>query len=260
MTSLHTEQDQRRRRWRGYFEQTLLGRDYEIEAATEAAMDAIARGQGQAAIIAAGEAAAKRERLQRESPYPARPRQQPEPAPASPPRRPAQQRPQSGPAASEPGPAQPGRNPSQKPATPPSRPTRIWPPNSAVVSMIEKRSESMDGQFFQTWSFRLLRLEDGHRPVQPPIAVEIRGRSIIGQLAKGDVVEIPYGRQAQVRIVKTLRNLSTDTLVEAKGRPFRRFRTLRRTFRLAVGVAGGLMVLAIFAAGIFLALHFGLGH
>jgi hypothetical protein len=36
MADMHTEQDQRRSRWRSYFEQTLLGKDYEIEAATEA--------------------------------------------------------------------------------------------------------------------------------------------------------------------------------------------------------------------------------
>jgi hypothetical protein len=117
-----------------------------------------------------------------------------------------------------------------------------------VVGAVEKRTESMDGQFFQTWSFRLFRLEDGHRPVEPPIPVEIRGRSIIGQLAKGDVVTIPSGPRGRTRIVKTLHNLTTQTIVEAKGRPFRRTRTLRRSVGLIWTVIGGILALAILAA------------
>ena len=255
MTNQQTQDQQRRSRWRSYFEQTLLGKDYEVEAATDAAMEAVARGQGQAAIIAAGRAAAKRERLRREGPRASAPNAQANPPPAAHAHRPTWHSPETGRAATTPPPPS-NAAPRSGPSTATRRPARIWPPNSAVVSMLEKRSESMDGQFFQTWSFRLLQLEDGHRPVQPPIPVEIRGRSIIGQLAKGDVVELPYGRPGQTRIVKTLRNLSTECMVEAKGRPFRRARTLRRTFHFMVKVTGGIMVLALFGAGVFAALHY----
>jgi len=255
MTNPQTEHDQRRSRWHSYFEQTLLGEDYEIEVATDAAMGAVARGEGQAAIVAAGRAAAKRERSRRERSRASTSYSQAQPPPAAPPHRPTWRSPETGRAASAP-PPQPSGIPQSGPRAATRRPARIWPPNSAVVYMLEKRSESMDGQFFQTWSFRLLRLEDGYRAVQPPIPVEIRGRSIIGQLAKGDVVELPYGRPGHTRVVKTLRNLSTECLVEAKGRPFRRFRTLRRTFRFMVKTTGGIMVLALFAAGVILALHY----
>jgi hypothetical protein len=240
MTKADTGQDQRQARWRNYFEQTLLGPDREVAAATEAAMHAVARGEGQAAIIAAGRAAAKAVRGPRGA------RQTYQSAHRQPPRQ--------APRAATAPPQQPQAAPSAGAGS--TRPARIWPPNSAVVYMLEKRSEAMDGQFFQTWSFRLLRLEDGHRPVQPPIPVEVRGRSIIGQLAKGDVVEIPYGRAGQTRIVKTLRNLTTGCDIEAKGRPFRRARTLRRTFRMMVATVGATVLLAALAAGALAALYY----
>jgi hypothetical protein len=233
---------QRRERWRSYFERTLLGPDNELEAATEAAMRAVARGEGQQAIIAAGLAAACAQRNGGGPSLRQPPRQTrtAAPPPAAPP-----------PAAPPPGGAQQGA-PQHA-----ARPKRIWPPGSAVVGSIEKRTESMDGQFFQTWSFRLFRLEDGHRPVEPPIPVEMRGRSIVGQLAKGDVVVIPSGQHGRTRIVKSLHNLTTETTVEAKGRPFRRTRTLRRTVGLIWTVIGGILALAILAAigfGIWFAL------
>lgn len=245
-----------RARWRGYFEQVLTGPDSEVEAATEAAMGAIARGAGRDAIIAAGKAAAQSERARRERPY-------------SGPSQKSQQSPE-GPRWAPPGRGQPGAaprtvDPSASPAEQPARdrrPSRVWPADSGVVHLLEKRSESLDGQFFQTWSMRLFRLEDGWRPVPPPIPVEMRGRSIIGQLAKGDVVEIPYGNQGRTRIVKTLRNLSTECTIEAKGRPFRRFRTLRRTSRLIRSTVLTLLALAVLAGlgvAIFLVLHHGTG-
>jgi hypothetical protein len=231
MTDLRTEQDPRRERWRGYFEQTLVGRDDEVAAATDAAMEAVARGEGRNAIIAVGRAAAKWERVQQEGLRGQSPGQQHSPpGQQHSPHRPPGQPPHPARAAAPP----PAREQPAGPGAAGGRPARVWPPNSAVVYMLEKRSESLDGRFFQTWSCRLLRLEGGRRPVQPPIPVEIRGRSVIGTLAEGDVVQIPYGRPGQTRIVRTLRNLSADSEIEAKGRPFRGTRTLRRTFRLFV--------------------------
>ena len=130
---------------------------------------------------------------------------------------------------------------------------RTYPPNSGVVSLMEKRTESLDGQFFQVWSFRLMRLENGI-PVGAAIPVEIRGRSIIGQLTQGDVVEIPGGAPGETRIVKALRNLTTESTIEAKGRPFRRARTLRRTWRMFVAVVKTLLALVAVAALVVIAL------
>jgi hypothetical protein len=139
MTNPQTEHDQRRSRWHSYFEQTLLGKDYEIEAATDAAMGAVARGEGQAAIIAAGRAAGKRERSRRERSRPSTSHSQPQPPPAAPPHRPTWQTPETGRAASAP-PPQPSGIPQSGPSAATRRPARIWPPNSAVVYMLEKRS------------------------------------------------------------------------------------------------------------------------
>jgi hypothetical protein len=251
MVNMNSQQSSRRSRWHGYFEQILFGPDSEVEAATDAAMRAIASGAGRDAIIAAGKAAAKAERARREQPYSNLPpglQQQPVP-----PRR--RQSNSAGEMTSQ------SRSSSEQSAGD-ARPSRIWPANSAVVHLLEKRSESLDGQFFQVWSMRLFRLEDGWRPVPPPIPVEMRGRSIIGQLNKGDVVEIPYGRSGHTRMVKTLRNLSTECEIEAKGRPFRRFRTLRRTSKLVRSTVSTLFALAVLVGigvAVYYALHYGVG-
>jgi len=140
----------------------------------------------------------------------------------------------------------PRQTQASTPAAEAKAPARIWPKNSAVVYGFERRQESLDGHFFQVWSCRLLRLVDG-KPTQPPIPVEIRGRVIVGQLVQGDVVEIPPGRPGHTRIVKVLRNLSTDSVIEAKGRPFRRTRTVTRSARLFFKIVTTLAALAILA-------------
>ena len=138
-----TANAQRRERWHSYFERTLLGNDGELEAATEAAMRADGRGDGQQAIVAAGLAAARAHRNGGSAEPP--PFRAASPRQTAPPRKEPQGKA-----------AQSAQSPRQD-----ARPKRIWPPGSAVVGTVEKRTESMDGQFFQTWSFRLFRLEDG---------------------------------------------------------------------------------------------------
>lgn len=246
MPTVDEESDLRRARWRSYWEQSLTGPDSEIEAATEASMSAVARGEGRDAIMAAGKAAAKKERMARQ-PAKARPRPPRQahtdapPKPWPPRQAPPQQRtaPSAGTGKAAPEPPPPPAAAGQPP--------RIWPPNSAVIQTLEKRTESNDGQFFQVWSCRLFELKDG-KPVPPPIAVEMRGRSIIGQLAKGDVVQIPPGQKGQTRIVKTLTNLTTEAEVVAKGRPFRRMRTLSRTVRLFWTIVGTVLAIILIAA------------
>ena len=227
------ERAARRARWHNYFEQRLLGPDRELRAATDAAMDAVDQGFGQKAIIEAGLAAAKRVRGGGAPPF----------ATASP-------RPGSGQA---PGASRVQRAPAFQPhAKPIPAAGSAHPANSGVVSLIEKRTESLDGQFFQVWSFRLMRLNEGQQ-VGPAIPVEIRGRSIIGQLTQGDVVEIPAGRAGGTRIVKLIRNHTTQSTIQAKGRPFRRSRTLHRTWKLVATLLKTIFGLIALAAVVVIA-------
>lgn len=232
MADVGDERAARRARWRSYFEQTLLGGDREVLAATEAAMDAVDRGLGQQEIIAAGRAAAKRVR-------------------GGGPGAGATSRPPRG-ASGMASDASAPRN-TQARDTSGSR-AKIYPATAGVVSVLEKRTESLDGQFFQVWSCRVMRLQAG-QPVGPAIPVEIRGRSIIGQLTQGDVIEIPEGRPGQTRLVKEIRNLSTEAMIEAKGRPFRRSRTLRRTWRVFAATMKTLLGLAAVAALVVIAYY-----
>jgi hypothetical protein len=209
-----------RERWRAFFLEILAGQDELAELATDAAIRALRAGATQEDAVEAGMRASRR---------------------AADPATPAR----SGPA--------PHRSASA-PAAPPRRaagPTDAtyggWPAGSGVAVFVDRRTESFDGQFFQVLSCRLRELAGG-RLVGPIIPVEMRARSIIGHLVKDDVVQIPDGRPGETRIVKTMQNLTTGSQIEAKGRPFRRWRTLRRTLRLALAITGGLVVLAFLAA------------
>lgn len=206
--------DPLRDRWRAFFSTVLPPQPELIEAATTATMAAIATGAGQDAAVVAGMAAARgvtgdRAATARASTAPSRP------APSS--------------------------------VADPMTSTRTWPRGSAVVHSLERRSESLDGVFFQVLSLRLLRLQDGRTPVGPHVPVELRGRSIVGPISRGDVVLTPPGREGHTRVVKTLTNLTTESAVEAKGRPFRKVRTVTRSIRLAVRVATGLLALLVLA-------------
>jgi hypothetical protein len=125
---------------------------------------------------------------------------------------------------------------------------RSWPRNSAVVDAFERRSENLDGTFFQVWSLRLRPLGHDGRPGDEIVSVELRGRAVIGHVTKGDVVATPPGTYGTTRIVKELRNYTTNSTVEAKGRPFRRTRTFSRSLGLAFKVLGVIIALAVVVA------------
>jgi hypothetical protein len=73
--------------------------------------------------------------------------------------------------------------------------------------------------YFQVWNFRLER-GDGRGPVP----VELRARSIRGQIANGDRLEIPSSTHPM-----KLRNLTTGATIKAHGKPHPFFRRLGLT-------------------------------
>lgn len=139
------------------------------------------------------------------------------------------------------GPLRPER---QQTGTPVSR-------DHALVTAFERRTENLDGTFFQVWSLRLqpLATQQGSRPTIIP--VEIRGRAIIGHVSKGDIVRIPAGQSGTTRIVKTIENITTNSVIEAKGRPFRRTRTAARSAGLALKIVGAVLAVAVLVAVAF---------
>ncbi|MEV6971820.1 hypothetical protein AB0M47_42665, partial [Hamadaea sp. NPDC051192] len=84
---------------------------------------------------------------------------------------------------------------------------------SGVVTGLQQRQEMAGRTYFQVWNFRLER-RDARGSALPPVPVEMRARSIRGQIANGDLVEIPTsGRPMR------LKNLTTGATVKARGRP-----------------------------------------
>ena len=189
-----------RQKWRNYFEQVISGSDGEVEAATDAAMEAIARRADQAGVIAAGRAAAAEYRAHGGR------RKPPIPPPAV---------------------------PRVKPST--AAPKAMLPvgdARSGVVTGLQQRQEMVGRTYFQVWNFRLERREVG----LPPFPVEMRARSIRGQINNGDLVEIPSsGRPTQ------LKNLTTGATIGARGKPHPVWRGVGLTIFLIVFV-----IIAIF--------------
>lgn len=168
-----------RAKWHRYFQRTIGGSQGEVDAATDAAMAAIARREDQPGVIAAGNAAAKRFREGVRTPV------QPTHA-------------MSG---------NPGYQPGSQTASPTPVNGAALPTNAGVVSGLQQRQEMYGRVYFQVWDFRL------QRPDRPPVQVELRARSISGQLANGDVVEIPRGNKPM-----KLRNLTTNAMIVGRGR------------------------------------------
>jgi hypothetical protein len=181
-----------RQKWRKYFEQTITGPDGEVEAATDAAVEAIARRADQAGVIAAGRAAAAEYRANGG-------RRKPAPPPPPPP-----------PAAARTAPygyAQP------QPTAAAAAGQAMGDSRSGVVSGLQQRSEMVGRTYFQVWNFRLER-RDARGAALPPVPVEMRARSIRGQIANGDLVEIPSSARPM-----RLKNVTTGATIKAHGKP-----------------------------------------
>lgn len=200
---------EKRAKWRAYFSGKYGGSPEQLDAAADAAMYVIVNGGTQDAAVSAGENALKFGLVQGVR---AGHNFQP----------PTRVGPDSSPAPSG------GQ----------------WPKNAGVVTLVDRRTESLDGDFFQVLNLRLSRLEQG-RPTGTPTAVELRGRVIVGHITKGDVVEMPAGAAGRTVEVTSLKNLTTGATVEAKGRAFRQIRTAARTAKLILGIVSGIFAGAI---------------
>jgi hypothetical protein len=184
--------EQQRTKWRKYFEQALNGSEGEIGAATDGAMAAIARQADQAGVIAAGQAAAAQYRAGGRPTAP----------PMVDPRRVATAPPAAGAA-----PQQAAYHSVQ------SAPRPVGDSRSGVVTGLQQRQEMVRRTYWQVWNFRLER-RDATGTVLPPVPVEVRARSFRGQIANGDLLEIPSRAKP-----RQLRNLTTGVTVKARGKP-----------------------------------------
>ncbi|NUR69675.1 MAG: hypothetical protein HOU81_02545 [Hamadaea sp.] len=220
-----------RAKWRKYFEQIITGPDGEVEAAADGAMEAIARRADQAGVIAAGRAAAAEYRANggRRKPSMPPPAAQPRPAAAAPP-----SRPQAGPAYAY---AQPAAAPTARPAAAPNA-RSVGNGRSGVVTGLQQRQEMAGRTYFQVWNFRLERRDAQGGPL-PPVPVEMRARSFRGQIANGDVVEIPSSSRPM-----RLKNLTTGATVKARGRPHPFLRGVGLTLFLILFVCVAIFIVA----------------
>ncbi len=82
-----------------------------------------------------------------------------------------------------------------------------------IVTGLQQRQEMSGRSYIQVWNFRLERRDANGNPL-PPVPVEIRARSIRGQIANGDLVEIPTKPRPM-----QLRNLTTGATLRARGKP-----------------------------------------
>lgn len=200
-----------RQKWRTYFEQIIVGSDAEIEAATEGAMQAIRQRADQAGVVAAGRTAAAEFRANGQRPH------------AAPPPPPPQASFSFAPPPSAPQPA-----------------ARVTAPGSGVVTGLQQRQEMVGRSYFQVWNFRLERRDAGGSTL-PPVPVELRARSIRGQITNGDLLEIPSSSRPM-----RLKNLTTGATVKAHGKPHPFLRGVGTTIFLIIFVLVVLFILANF--------------
>ncbi len=198
----------KRAKWQSYFEQRLIGGAAEVNAATEGAMQAIARREDVDSVIAAGLAAAKYFRSH--ATMPPAPQQARKAAPPPRAQQPTEPRAR----------AQATTAPSYSPSPAPARSTSTVSSSSGgVVSSLQQRQEMVGRTYFTVWNFRLEN-PDGSRST--PISVEMRGRYFHGAIANGDQVDIGH-RVRPGKLVKAqrVRNVTTGTDVKAVGKPHR---------------------------------------
>ena len=199
-----------RQKWRTYFEQIIVGTDAEIEAATDGAMQAIRQRADQAGVVAAGRTAAAEFRANGQ-------RRQPAPPPLSP--------------------SQASFSYAPQPSAPQPA-ARVTAPGSGVVSGLQQRQEMVGRSYFQVWNFRLER-RDASGSTLPPVPVEVRARSIQGQITNGDLLEIPSSSRPM-----RLKNLTTGATVKAHGKPHPFLRGVGMTIFLIIFVLVTLFIVA----------------
>lgn len=233
---------QKRARWRGFFGQRLTGGDAEVDAATEAAMRALERGEGVDAIVAAGLEGARMFGTQRTSPRPWR-ADSPGTSGPPPPRSQARAEAQEPTAGTRTGYSARAAS-SAAPAGASRSGSGIGSATSGIVNGLQQRQEMFGGNYFTVWSFRLEHMDSAGHPMTP-IPVEMRGRRFNGGINNGDLVDVG-GRPQPGKLVRTrrVRNLTVGTDVRAIGR---RHPILR--------VLVPLVFLVAFATLVFIVMH-----
>jgi hypothetical protein len=200
--------------WSAWAQQSYAGDPRRIQAATEAALSAIARGantdQASAAARAAADAAA--------------------PAPA---------------AAGLPGRAAGGGRPPR--AMSPSMPySGGW--IRGCVTGYQQRYEGQVG----VWNFQLERRRSDGRPAGETLAIEMRGFGFRGAIKEGDEVEVfaDNVQPGKVNRVRRVRNLTSNSMVTVRGHPtFTRWRFKVQRIIVITLILVGLAILALFIIG-----------
>ena len=212
--------------WRRYFTKILVGTDTEIDAATDAAVAALLAGGSQTEAVAAGRPAAQR--------YHGGPESQPHAT---------QGRPRSSPTSTPTSPTSTPTSATSQRIAGNAQTTPNVPRGSGTVVGMQQRQELFRGNY-QVWSFRIRTPSDAGLP---GIAVEMRARSIRGQIINGDVVEIPARRTNPKRV----KNLTTGTVVKAAYKPH--WFVINVAFKVLIVVG---ILLAIAAVAAVITTHF----
>jgi hypothetical protein len=207
-----------RERWMSWVQGALGGTRAQIDAATEAVMDAIRAGatQGQAEararaawIAAQGVAVA--------------------PLPTGGPAAPPAAQPSAPPAAGAPGAMLTGR-----------------------VAGFQQRNEQVGQRYVAVWNFRVEG--DGG----PAVAVEMRGYSFEGSIGEGDEVRIDaHARGGDVVHVGRLENLTSNSIVRITSRPHPVVRGFGLATRFVLRLVFLLIVLAVIAAAVVFIVNHG---
>jgi hypothetical protein len=116
-----------------------------------------------------------------------------------------------------------------------------------TVSSFQQRTEQINTgtgpRSLVVWDFRIEQRDSTGQPM-PRVAVEMRGRSFIGSINNGDVVEIDARfRPGQVLQVRRLRNLTSGAVVTAKGAQLMR---LSRFISLVIFVVLVIVIVMVF--------------
>lgn len=185
-------------RWHTWAEQTLGGSPTQVDAATKAALGAMARGAPQAEVVEM----AKRAWATAEASAGSSQGRQPQPA--------------------QQGVAQPGGGISSASQVEASRGFV-----RGRVAGLQQRNEMWGRRYVTVWDFHITR--DGDLP---PVSVEMRGFSYEGSIANGDVVEV-RGRARGNRIlhVRRLENRTSNSTVRVKRGPHMATRVLGSAFK-----------------------------
>jgi hypothetical protein len=201
-------------RWHSWAEKTLGGTSAQIEAATQAAIGAMARGASQADVLEIAKSAWASGKIPAATPQPA--------SPSPPPQRVAQ------PVAAAPA---AGIGDASRGSV------------RGRVAGFQPRNEMWGRRYLTVWDFHI-ETDAG------AVSVEMRGFSFEGSIANGDVVEIRgNARGNKILHVRRLENLTSNSTVRVKKGPHKSTRVLGSLvktifFLIWLGIALGIVYFA----------------